>query len=93
MFKSARNCLEEEGFIREGSAPSYFIECVLYNVPDDYFQGYPPYSFFGIRDWLFKNKWSLRFAKCQNGITDIFASGEGWDFNNCLAFINVLQRL
>lgn len=93
MFKSARNYLEEEGLIKSGSAPSYFIECMLYNVPDDCFDGYPPYSFFGITEWLAKNKWSLRFAKCQNGITDLFASGEGWDFNKYLAFVNALQRL
>jgi hypothetical protein len=33
MFKAARNHLVENDAIGDGIAPSYFIECLLYNVP------------------------------------------------------------
>ena len=34
MFKGVRNHLLENGMLSDGVAPSYFIECLLYNVPD-----------------------------------------------------------
>ena len=34
MFKGARNHLRTTGQIRSGLAPSYFLECLLYNAPD-----------------------------------------------------------
>ena len=38
MFKNARNHLETQGRIKSGLAPSYFIECLLYNAPNWAFQ-------------------------------------------------------
>jgi len=32
MFKNARNRAVERGFFRDGGAPSYFVECFLFNV-------------------------------------------------------------
>ena len=34
MFKAARNRLVENKVLKKEDAPSYFIECLLYNVPD-----------------------------------------------------------
>ncbi|TAM65813.1 MAG: nucleotidyltransferase [Microbacteriaceae bacterium] len=34
IFKNFRNRLIAQGTIRDGLAPSYFVECLLYNVPD-----------------------------------------------------------
>ena len=39
IFKNLRNRALSEGLIAEGSAPSYFLEGMLYNVPDDNFGG------------------------------------------------------
>lgn len=39
VFKNARNAMIEDGILREGVAPSYFLEGLLYNVPDRIFQG------------------------------------------------------
>src|SRR5207245_2874224 len=33
MFKNVRNRLVEEG-VFESAAPSYFVECLIYNAPD-----------------------------------------------------------
>jgi len=39
IFKNLRSKLIEDGLIEEGSAPSYYIEGLLYNVPNEQFVG------------------------------------------------------
>jgi hypothetical protein len=39
IFKNMRNAMIRDGFIAEGVAPSYFLEGMLYNVPNDKFVG------------------------------------------------------
>lgn len=37
ILKNMRNRMVETGFLVEGAAPSHFLECALYNVPDPLF--------------------------------------------------------
>jgi len=39
IFKNMRNRMIEQGLLADGVAPSYFLEGMLYNVPDDKFTG------------------------------------------------------
>jgi hypothetical protein len=39
IFKNMRNAMIRDGFITEGIAPSYFLEGMLFNVPNDKFVG------------------------------------------------------
>src|ERR1700722_9728991 len=39
IFKNMRNTMIDKGLLAEGVAPSYFIEGMLHNVPDDKFGG------------------------------------------------------
>jgi hypothetical protein len=39
VFKNMRNAMVSDGFFAEGVAPSYFLEGMLYNVPNDKFVG------------------------------------------------------
>lgn len=39
IFKNMRNTMIENGLLADGMAPSYFIEGMLYNVPNDKFGG------------------------------------------------------
>lgn len=39
IFKNMRSRMIEDGVIEEGSAPSYYVEGLLYNVPNDEFVG------------------------------------------------------
>jgi hypothetical protein len=39
VFKNLRNTMIREGLLAEGIAPSYFIEGMLFNVPDEKFAG------------------------------------------------------
>ena len=54
MFKAARNRLVEKKMLAKEDAPSYFIECLLYNVPDGLFGPKLAPTYTGIVDWLKK---------------------------------------
>lgn len=34
MFKNARNRMDDDGILTKDTAPSYFVECLLWNVPN-----------------------------------------------------------
>ena len=76
---------------KEG-APSYFIECLLYNVPDGLFKPKLAPTYAGIVDWLSTAK--LDGFECQNGRTNLFGSGkEQWLVKKAKAFVRALQGL
>ena len=52
VFKNIRNAMLEKRFIEEGVAPSYFLEGMLWNVPNDKFRlGFGQF-FLSALDWL-----------------------------------------
>ena len=73
MFKAARNRLVEKGTLTRDDAPSYFIECLLYNVPNHLFKRNRAATYTGILDWLKTAK--LKGLQCQNGRTPLFGRG------------------
>ena len=50
-----RNRLVEEGKLDEKTAPSYFIECLLYNVPDPNFINVCDCTVLNALNWLVNN--------------------------------------
>ena len=50
MFRAARNRLVEKKMLAKSDAYSYFIECLLYNVPDDLFKPKLAPTYTGIVD-------------------------------------------
>ena len=92
MFKAARNRLVEKGALKKEDAPSYFIECLIYNVPDGLFAPKLAPTYTGILDWLRKAK--LQDFQCQNGRVDLFGQGrEQWTVKKARAFVRALQGL
>ena len=95
MFKTARNRLVEKGVLKKEDAPSYFIECLLYNVPDRQYRQFgdklaPTYT--GILGWL--KKAQLKDFKCQNGQVPLFGTGqEQWTQKKARAYVKALQEL
>jgi hypothetical protein len=65
VFKNARSKMVQDGLIAEGSAPSYFIEGLLYNVPDDQFVGDYQDIFLNILNWLYATPDRSKFL-CAN---------------------------
>lgn len=56
IFKNARSKMVEKKLIADGSAPSYYIEGLLYNVPNSQFVGDCQDIFMNIIKWLYDTK-------------------------------------
>ncbi|MFC2060028.1 nucleotidyltransferase [Chloroflexota bacterium] len=92
MFKAARNHLVENHAIKEGTAPSYFIECLLYNVPNDLFKDNFGQTYSGIVDYL-KNA-NLQQFKSQNGVRQLFGQSKDlWNVGEAKKFVLALERM
>ena len=92
MFKAARNHLVSKRVLTKEDAPSYFIECLLYNVPDRLFEQRLAATYTGILDWLRTAK--LQGFKCQNGQVDLFGPGrEQWSQKRARVFVKALQGM
>lgn len=65
IFKNARSKLVADGLIPKGSAPSYYVEGLLYNVPNDRFMGNYQDVFFKILQWLYETNSRIDFV-CAN---------------------------
>ena len=92
MFKNARTYLEDRGRISSSLAPSYFLECVLYNVPDSGFAGSYQDAFCGVVNWLAKADMT-KFV-CQNGLMPLFGpSQEQWSVQSAAAVVTAFIDL
>ena len=92
MFKAARNRLVDTKALTKEDAPSYFIECLLYNVPDRLFKSKLAPTYTGILTWLKTAK--LDGFQCQNKKVALFGSGrEQWSVNKAQAFVKALRGL
>ena len=92
MFKAARNRLVEKEILTKDDAPSYFIECLLYNVPNHLLKRKRAATYTGILAWLKTAK--LKGLKCQNGRVAMFGRGrEQWTVDKARAFSKGLQEL
>ncbi|MXY93034.1 MAG: nucleotidyltransferase [Caldilineaceae bacterium SB0664_bin_27] len=92
MFKAARNRLVETKALTKDDAPSYFIECLLYNVPEYLFAPKLAPTYTGIVGWLRTVK--LNDFKCQSGQAELLGSGrEQWSEKKARVFVKALQSL
>ena len=95
-FKNARTYLVSKGIIPEKLAPSYFLECLLYNVPNILFWDSYQESFPSIIDWLlfsFSNGNYQNFL-CQNEILPLFGDDPGqWSANDAANLLVALLEL
>jgi hypothetical protein len=92
--KRVRRLAEQEGMIASGAAPSYLLECLLYNVPDEVYRPSPG----GALEWL---SWCHRedpiaFSElpCQNGINRLFGPGpDQWEPEAAGRIVDVLHQM
>jgi hypothetical protein len=92
IFKNMRNRLIDDGVIAEDLAPSYFIEGLLYNVPDDKFDGEFGDTFCNCVNWL-RNVDRSGFL-CANRMHLLFGNtAVQWDNIKCTQFLNGLADL
>lgn len=90
MFKNARNAMLDDGCIHEDLTESYFIECLLYNVPAARYVHDLQKRWLKIVDYLQETDYSD--WRCQNKVTDLFGNGRTeWDTWNAHLFIQALE--
>ncbi len=65
IFKNIRSKAIEQGLLETGDAPSYFIEGLLYNVPNAKFVSGFSDTTLGILNWLYENTDRTQFV-CAN---------------------------
>ena len=90
MFKNARNAMLDEDYIQNGVTESYFIECLLYNVPPGRYVNDLADRYVKIVDYLHKTDYSD--WRCQNKVTDLFGSGRTkWSTWKAHLFVQALD--
>lgn len=55
ILKNMRTCMVDDGMITDGIAPSYFLEGLLYNVPNDKFGSSYVDTFVAAINWILEN--------------------------------------
>jgi len=92
MFKCARNHLVENEVIRSKTASSYFIECLLYNVPDNLFKADFRQTYSGIVTYL--KSANLKQFNSQNGVLQLFGKSKDlWNVGDAQKFVLALERM
>ena len=92
MFKNARNRLVSTGRISADLAPSYFVECLIYNAPDAAFHPSFQETYCSIVNWVVESV--LDRLVCQNGQQWLFGSSpEQWSVVDAKTFANHLVSL
>lgn len=96
MLKNARNKLVELGKITADDCPSYFIECLTYNVPDNAFGDSYQDCFVNILNYLLQNltEQNIKEYICQNGMYYLFGLlSVQWNLQSAQRFVNSLGNL
>lgn len=92
IFKNARNYLVDRGVIPSDLAPSYFLECLLYNVPNQMFGRSFQDTFCNVVKWL--SQANLRDFWCQNEQVRLFGdSPEQWSEHKARQLISAMVNL
>lgn len=92
MYKNVRNYLVDKGMLQDGVAPSYFIEGMLHNVPDDQFGRTSDATF--VATFNFVLTADRTTFKCGNGIHALLGnSSVAWPAVNCQTFLDAARQL
>ena len=92
VFKNARTYLVNQGIISKELAPSYFLECLLYNVPDRNFTSNHQDTFCSVVNWL--REANMTSFLCQHEQFPLFGNTpEQWSSSNARDFLDMLVEL
>jgi hypothetical protein len=95
VAKNVRNLIiaDDETGLTAGSVPSYFLESLLWNVPDSCFRGDLPTAYRTVVGWLQENTDQLTGMKVPNQMADLFGQAQDavWHESAALAFIGGLD--
>jgi hypothetical protein len=92
IYKNMRNYMVDRNLLRDGVAPSYFIEGMLHNVPNDKFGTSYEDSFVDTFNYIVNADRSQ--FKCANGIHSLLGNSQvTWPAANCQTFLDALRQL
>lgn len=92
MFKGARNHLEQANEIGDDVAPSYFLECLVYNAPDTAFQASYQETYRSVVNWMAAS--DLSDLVCQNQQLPLFGQLPGqWSLAEVKTLTDALVSL
>lgn len=74
IFKNMRNYLISTGKLESGKAPSYFLQSLIYNVPDENFTGDHDTTVLNVLSYLWETP-NVSFV-CQNHFHELFGNTE-----------------
>lgn len=90
IFKNLRNTMVEKKIIQDGLAPSYFIEGLIYNVPDHRFGGSEQLNFKDVLEWLRAADRST--FTCANGQFRLLGNAPvTWRADDCTRFLDAVN--
>lgn len=90
VFKNARR--HETVDIDKEVAPSYFIECLVYNVPNRFFRTSLRAAYTNSMEWLRAHSAELGSFRCQNELVELFGPGEDqWSTDSARRLIQALS--
>ena len=90
VFKNMRNKLVANYALTEHDAPSYFVECLLHNIPDNLFASSYSSTTLNVLNYLYRAKSNgiIEKFKCQHGLYDLFGTGNTqWNLDAAKTFI------
>ncbi len=92
IFKNLRNRLVDSDDIENGLAPSYYLEGLLYNVPNDNFGSFYVDTFVKVFNYIHNTDRS-KFL-CANERYYLFhpTSSVTWRAEKCVAFLDAVQQ-
>jgi len=92
ILKNMRNRMVEDRLIQDGLAPSYFLEGLLYNVPNEKFGSSYQRTFTDCMNWLTRTD-RTKFV-CVNGLHLLFQDGSqvSWRADHCNQFLEAVVR-
>lgn len=92
VYKNMRNYIVDRNLLQDGVAPSYFIEGMLHNVPNDMFGGSFDATFVATFNYIVSADRSE--FRCANGIHRLLGDSHvTWPAANCQTYIAALGRL
>jgi hypothetical protein len=94
VLKNMRNRLVDDGEIKAGTAPSYYLEGLLYNVPSAKFSGSYQECVVNVLNWYLKEAQKTELV-CANEQYYLLRDGSHtcWAPANCDTFISAAMKL
>jgi len=93
ILKNMRTRLVDNGSIAPGSAPSYFLEGLLYNVPDDKFGKSYDDTIVAAVNWILQADRTNFVCANKEYYLVRDSAATCWPYGNCDKFLNALVKL